>query len=85
MSQKFCRSKAENAEIDLHLAVMDAVRAPHETFTQQEIADVCGLHRGGVWTVENRAMKKIRQWLYRNGYKQEAFTLSKPGARPRTR
>lgn len=82
---KYCRTEEENAEVDLHLAVMECLRLPHQTFTQQEVGEFCGLHRGGVWTIENRALKKIRLWLYRNGYKKEAFALTKPGAKPRRR
>jgi len=41
--------------------------------TQQEVADVLGMSRPNVGSVETRALAKLRQELEKRGYKMEDF------------
>lgn len=77
--------RAHNVYVDERLEAMCAQRPEHVTYTYREIARYTGLGRGGVWWIEYRALKKIRAWLWRNGFKSEAMGFLKPGGRPRSR
>ena len=60
---------ASNREADVALAAMCKHRRPGQTFTQQQIADVCGIQRGGIWFIERRALKKLVGKLRLAGYR----------------
>lgn len=47
--------------IDLGLAVMRAVTPGDVRFTLDEIADVCGCTKGGVFMIQQRALQKLRK------------------------
>lgn len=50
-----------DGSIDAGLVVLLAVTPRGHTWTQQEIADVCGCARGLIWNIEDRAMKKLKK------------------------
>jgi transcriptional regulator len=49
--------------IDAGLLLLESVRAPGQTFTQQEIAVACGCSRGYIWWLEKQARAKLRKRL----------------------
>jgi hypothetical protein len=46
---------------DLMMAVMCATRKEGETFSQAEIADMCGMSSEGIRQIEERALMKLRK------------------------
>lgn len=42
-------------------------------FTQQEIADACGITRAAIHVIEKRALEKIRMEFNSRGWKWEDF------------
>lgn len=59
-------------EYDAELAVLEAVRpGPECTFSQSEIAEVCGVSRQAVRHVERSALRKIGRALTQRGIIRE--------------
>ena len=46
--------------IDAGLAALKAVQEPGQCFTQQEIADACGVTHQAIALIERRALRKLR-------------------------
>lgn len=51
----------EDGSIDAGLVILDAVRAPGQRLTQEEIAHVCGCSRGYIWLLEKTAREKLQR------------------------
>jgi transcriptional regulator len=60
MSQK-PRNTPDDGSIDAGLLLLAAVTPRGVTWTQEEIAFVCGCSRGYIWLLEKQARAKIRQ------------------------
>lgn len=62
------RSAAQRPEIDIGLTALCLHRRDHDqTFSQSEIAEVCGVDRRTIWELERSAKHKLRKALYRAG------------------
>jgi len=51
--------------LDLGLAVMDTVTFRGKCWSHEEIADICGCSKFLIWTIEQRALRKLRRLLLR--------------------
>jgi DNA-directed RNA polymerase sigma subunit (sigma70/sigma32) len=49
--------------VDIGLAVLSAIRKPHETFSCEQIAGVCGCSKQFINQIERRALAKLRRRL----------------------
>lgn len=49
--------------IDAGLLVLEMITPRGETWTQEDIAHVCGCSRGYIWLLEKQARAKMRQRL----------------------
>lgn len=55
-----CSSFEKTAQVDLCLAIMEALNERNQTHTHKSIAEVCGTTRQAIWHIENKALRKIR-------------------------
>ncbi len=56
-------SRSGNSYIDLGLSLLACLRKPGETLTAHDIAAWCGCSRAAIQTIEQRALRKVRQRL----------------------
>ncbi len=47
-------------ELEMRLEIFLSVCEPGRCYTQAEIAQACGVSRGLIWSIEKRAMKKLK-------------------------
>jgi len=55
------------AEIDLGLAVLEAMRTPGTRLTHRQIAAFCGCTWQAIWQIEQKALLKLRRAAKRKG------------------
>lgn len=59
---------AKSRRVDLGLALLSVLVKPGRPLTQEDIALWCGCSRGGIYMLEQRAMKKLRnKFLFGRG------------------
>jgi hypothetical protein len=51
-------------DIDLGLAILSAKTPPGVTRSLEEIAAFCNCTRGGIWMLEQAALRKLKRKLY---------------------
>lgn len=47
-------------DLDLAIAVLDAITPPGHIWEQSEIADICGVTRTAIYLIEKKALAKLR-------------------------
>lgn len=60
------KSFQKTSAIDLGLAVLSAIRRPHQCFTQQAIAAACGCSRQNIYDIEHKAIRRARRIFRRD-------------------
>lgn len=60
---KFDEQRLIDGSIDAGLFLLGRITAPGQCRTQEEIAFVCGCHRGRISQIERAALRKLRNRL----------------------
>lgn len=66
MKGAVCFPGPKSDRFDLGLAIAHATCAPGVRRTQEEIAAFCECDRRTIWTIERRALQKLRKLTYTN-------------------
>jgi hypothetical protein len=61
--------EGSQAQVDLGLAILEAISPPGKSHTCETIAAYCGCSRGYISAVERRAIAKLRRALRKQGFK----------------
>ncbi|MEN3329105.1 MAG: hypothetical protein V7638_3912 [Acidobacteriota bacterium] len=54
-----------DGSIDAGLILLAEISPPGKQWSQAEIAEACGCSRGQIWSIESRALAKLRKRLER--------------------
>lgn len=57
-----------NNDIDIGLDILCRLRAPEQTLTAHDIAEVCGCSGNYIYEIEKKALSKLRNHRYLEEY-----------------